>query len=275
MPAVGAGAPAQNPDGNQVNDPREAPGPAAIHPTAVVGEGTELGEGVSLGAFAVIGRGVRLGAGVGVGSHAVVGDGCDVGEHSVIHPHATLYSDVVLGPRSVVQSGACLGPDGFGYAFEEGGHRKIAQVGGVRVGADAEFGANSTVDRGSVGHTVLGDGCATGDLVHVGHNARLGRSVVVDSLAGVAGSAVIGDDVFVGGQVAIVGHLVVGDGVRVARWGGVTQDVPAGESVSGTPARPRRETRRAQALLYRLPRLLRRLLALERAVAGRPPAAEG
>lgn len=232
-----------------------------------------LEEGVSIGAFTVVGRGVRLRRGVRLETHVVVGDHCELGEDTVVLPHATLYSDVVLGPRSVVHAGACLGPDGFGFAYADGAHRKIAQVGGVRFGGAGEVGPNSTVDRGSVGHTVLGVGCALGSLVHVGHNARMGDSVSIDSLAGVAGSAILGNGISVGGQVAIVGHLTVGDGVTVARWGGVTQDVPAGEAVFGTPARSRREARRAELLLARLPRLVKRLQALERLVLGRGRAA--
>ncbi|HEX2189509.1 MAG TPA: UDP-3-O-(3-hydroxymyristoyl)glucosamine N-acyltransferase [Longimicrobiaceae bacterium] len=253
----------------------QADEPPSIHPTAVIGEGSELGAEVSVGACAVIGRGVRIGDGARIGAHVVIGDGCHVGAGSILHPHAVLYPDVRLGAGCTVQSGACLGPDGFGYAFVEGAHRKIPQVGGVRVGGGAEFGANATVDRGSIGQTWLGDGCATGDLVHVGHNARLGASVLLDAHTGVAGSATLGDGVVVGGQVAIVGHLTVGDGVRVAHRGGITHDVPAGESVAGTPARPRREARRADALLFRLPRLVKRLLALERAVLGRGARGEG
>lgn len=246
-----------------------SPEPAGVHPAAVIGEGSELGEGVSVGPYAVIGRGVRIGAGARIGAHVSVGDGCRIGAGSTLHPHAVLYPDVHLGDGCVVQSGACLGPDGFGFAFVAGAHRKIPQVGGVRVGDGAEFGANATVDRGSIGQTVLGGGGAAGDLVHVGHNARIGDGVLLDSQAGVAGSATLGNGVVVGGQVAIVGHLTVGDGVQVARWGGITHDVPAGESVAGTPARPRREARRADALLFRLPRLVRRLLVLDRAVLGR------
>jgi UDP-3-O-[3-hydroxymyristoyl] glucosamine N-acyltransferase len=248
--------------------PAGEPSSAGIHSTAVLAEGVELGEDVAVGPFAVIGRGTRLHAGVRVGSHVVIGARCEVGAGSELHPHATLYSDVVLGPGSVVRSGACLGPDGFGFAFAGGAHRKIAQVGGCRVGERCTFGANSTVDRGSVGHTVLGDWCAVGPLVQVGHNARLGSLVGIGPQVAVAGSTTLGDGVSLGGQVAIAGHLTVGEGVSVARWGGVTQEIPPGQAVSGTPAHPRKETRRAEALLYRLPRLVRRLRALERAVRG-------
>jgi UDP-3-O-[3-hydroxymyristoyl] glucosamine N-acyltransferase len=253
-------------------NPSEGPNPS-IDPTAVFGEGTEVGSGARVGRFAVVGRNVRIGEGARIGSHVVIGDGCRIGARTVIAPHVTLYADVALGDGCTLQSGARVGPDGFGYAWSDGAHRKIPQVGGCRLGDEVALGANATVDRGSVGNTVLGSGCTAADLVHVGHNARLGRAVTMEAQAGIAGSATLGDDVQVGGQVAVMGHLTVGDGVRIARWGGVTQSIAAGEHVSGTPARMHRETRRSQALLYRLPRLLRRLQQIERWVAENGPAA--
>lgn len=247
------------------SEPLPSPG---IHPTAVLGEGVELGEGVAVGPCVVIGDGARIGDRSRIGAHAVVGRGCVLGPDTVIHPRATLYPDVVTGAGCVVRSGARLGPDGFGFAFVEGRHRKIPQVGGCVLGDGVEVGENATIDRGSIGPTVVEDGCRIAALVHVGHNAHLGRAVVLGPLAGVAGSAVIGDGADIGGQVAIVGHLTVGRGARVAWRGGVTQSVPEGEAVAGTPARPLREARRAAALFLRLPKLLARLRALERAVPG-------
>jgi UDP-3-O-[3-hydroxymyristoyl] glucosamine N-acyltransferase len=256
-----------------LRDPAEDADPP-IHPTAFIGDGTEVGAGARVGRFTVVGRDVRIGEDARIGSHVVIGDGCRIGARTVIAPQVTLYADVTLGDGCTLQSGARVGPDGFGFAWADGVHRKIPQVGGCRIGDDVALGANATVDRGSVGHTVLGSGCAAANLVHVGHNARLGRAVTMDAQAGIAGSATIGDDVQVGGQVAIMGHLTVGSGARVARWAGVTQSIAPRESVSGTPARPHRETRRSHALLSRLPRLLRRLQSIERRVAeGGTPAA--
>lgn len=239
-----------------------------IDPTAVIGEDVQVGEDVAIGRFVVVGDGTVIGDGCELRSHVVVGGGCEIGAGSVLHPHAVLYSGTRLGQRCIVHSGACIGPDGFGFAWDGSAFRKIPQVGRCRIGDDVEIGANSTIDRGSIGDTQIGDGCGLESLVHIGHNAIMGRSTRVGALAGVAGSAHLGDRVDAGAQTAIVGHLSVGDDVRVTPWGGITQDTAPGETISGVPGRPRREARRAEKLLARLPRVIRRILALEKALLG-------
>jgi UDP-3-O-[3-hydroxymyristoyl] glucosamine N-acyltransferase len=249
--------------------------PREVHPTAVIDPAAVLAAGARVGAFAVIAAGARLEAAASIGTHAVVGRGCTVGEGASIGEGATLYPGVHVGAWSSVGAGCRLGPDGFGFAWDGEGHRKIPQVGGCRIGRRAELAACVTVDRGSVGDTVVGDDVRLGTLVHVGHNARLGRGVVVDPQAGIAGSAHVEENVQVGAQVAVMGHLTVRAGVRIERFGGVTQTIEAGARVSGTPARGERETRRVQGWLRRLPLLLRRLDRLERLVSEtrRPDAA--
>jgi UDP-3-O-[3-hydroxymyristoyl] glucosamine N-acyltransferase len=245
-----------------------APAPVPeVHPTAVIDADAVMAAGARVGAFAVVAAGARVEAGSSIGTHAVIGRGCTVGEGSTIGAGATLYPGVHIGAGSSVGAGCRLGPDGFGFAWDGEGHRKIPQVGGCRIGRRAELAPCVTVDRGSVGDTVVGDDVRLGTLVHVGHNARLGRGVVVEPQAGIAGSAHVEDDVHVGAQVAVMGHLTVGAGVRIERFGGVTQTIEAGARVSGTPARGQRETRRVQGWLRRIPLLLRRLDRLERIVA--------
>lgn len=241
-----------------------------IHPSAVLDHAAEIAEGVTIGPFAVIGAGARIGARTSIASHVVIGPNCVIGSDSIVHSHVTLYAGVVLGDCAAVRSGACLGPDGFGYTYVDGRHEKIAQVGRVITGDRLEVGANSTLDRGSIGDTELGDDVAIANLVHIGHNVRMGRSVSIDAHAGIAGSAIIGDRVLVGGHVAIVGHVTVGDGVEVARWGGVTQDIPPDENVAGTPAKPMEEARRLERLMAELPHELRRLRAIEQWASRRP-----
>lgn len=246
----------------------EEPGKSGLHPTAVIEEEVELGEGVSLGAFATIGRGARIGAGTRIGAHSVLGARTTVGSDCVLHSQVTLYSGVQVGDRCIIHSGVRLGADGFGFVFHEGEHRKIPQVGGCRIGDDVEIGANSTVDRGSIGDTVVGKGTKIDNLVHVGHNVVLGQHVIVLAQTGISGSTRVGDGAVLAGQSGIGGHLVIGAGARVGAQAGVMGDVPPGESVSGYPARPHREAMRAYAALFRMPELISKLRRLEKAVLG-------
>lgn len=253
--------------------PEARPEPG-VHPTAVVGAGTVLGAEVSIGPYAVIGRGVRVGDRVRIGAHVVVGDGCELGDDVVLHPHVTLYPGVRVGARSIVHSGARLGVDGFGYVRMGGSHRKIPQVGQCVIGADVEIGANTTIDRGSIGATEVGNGTKIDNLVHLGHNVRVGENVIIVAQVGVSGSAVLGREVTVAGQVGIPGHVVVGDGATLAARAGPLSDVPPGAVYSGFPAGPHRETLRAQAAFVRLPEIVKRIRALERALFGQDTSEE-
>jgi UDP-3-O-[3-hydroxymyristoyl] glucosamine N-acyltransferase len=246
-----------------------APVEAGAHPTAVIGEEAEVDPSAAIGPFAVVGAGAHIGAGARIGAHTVVGRGCRVGAGTVLHPHVTLYDGTVVGERCVVHSGARLGADGFGFVPEASGLRKVPQVGGCRIGDDVEVGANTTIDRGSIGDTVVGDGTKIDNLVQVGHNCRLGRHVVVVSQVGISGSTRVGDGAVLGGQAGVQGHIEIGAGARIGAQSGVTASVPAGATVSGYPARPHREALRVQAAVFGLPKLVERLRALERTVFGR------
>ena len=239
---------------------------AGVHATARVERGARLGAGVTVDAYAVVGAGAVLGDRAWVGAHTAVGEGVVVGAGSELRPHVTLYPGTVLGARVLVHSGARVGADGFGYVFVDGAHQKIPHVGRCVVEDDVEIGANSTVDRGSVGDTVIGAGTKIDNLVHVGHNVRIGRRCLLMAQVGVAGSATIGDGVIVAGQVGVGGHVTIGRGARIAGQAGVFGDVPPGETWGGYPARPHAESLRAHAALFRLAGLVRpleRLLATQ------------
>lgn len=247
-------------------EPQPAPGIAA---TAVIGPGVRLGAAVEVAPYAVIGNGAQLGERVRVGAHAVVGEGCQLGDDVVLHPHVTLYRGVRVGPRSVLHSGVRVGVDGFGYVATEAGHLKVPQVGDCVIGADVEIGANTTIDRGSVGATEIGDGVKIDNLVHIGHNVRVGEHSVIVAQVGIAGSTRVGQRATLAGQAGLTGHVEIGDGATIAAQAGVFGDVPAGLLYSGYPARPHKEALRAQAALFRLPRTLKRMRALERVLFGR------
>jgi len=240
-----------------------------VHPTAVLGRGVVLGSEVEIGPYAVLGEGVVLGDRVCIGAHGSIGTGCRIGEDSLLHPHVTLYEGVRIGAHVILHGGVRVGSDGFGYAFTGDGHRKVPQVGGCVVEDDVEIGANSCIDRGSIGDTVIGRGSKLDNLVHVAHNVRIGPHCILTGQTGIAGSTVLGAGVIMGGQSGVGGHVVVGDDVRIGAKSAVFQDVAAGKTVVGTPASDAGAMRRAWTLVPRLPELFRRLRMLER--SGKAP----
>ncbi len=235
----------------------------SIHPTAVLGRGVTLGAEVVIGPYAVLEDEVRIGDRVQVGPHVVLGRGATVGDGSILHPHAVLYPGVRIGERVILHAGVRLGVDGFGYVFDDGRHVKVPQVGGCEIGDDVEIGANSCVDRGSIGTTTIQEGTKVDNLVHLGHNVHVGRSAVLVAQVGVAGSARIGDGAVLGGQAGLGGHIEVGREAKVAGQSGVIGDIPPGATVSGYPARDHRKFLRGMAEVMRLPGMVRRIRELE------------
>jgi UDP-3-O-[3-hydroxymyristoyl] glucosamine N-acyltransferase len=196
-----------------------------------------------------------------------VGPDCQIGEGSVLHPHVVLRERVTLGRRVLVHPGSVLGADGFGYAFDGRAHRKIPQVGRVVVEDDVEIGANVTVDRATLGETVIGRGTKIDNLVQIGHNTVVGPHTIIVAQAGIAGSCRIGSGVVLAGQAGIADHVTVGDGAQIGSQAGVHRDVPAGAGMIGTPAMSGDAGLRALAAIGRLPDLLRDVRALGRRLA--------
>jgi UDP-3-O-[3-hydroxymyristoyl] glucosamine N-acyltransferase len=230
-----------------------------VAPTARIGKGATLGERVSVGEYAIIGARVSLGDGAVIGAHCVVGDGVSVGEGARLWPGVTIYPGATLGARTTIHSGARIGCDGFGYVFRDGAHQKIQHVGRCIIGDDVEIGANTTIDRGSIDDTVIGSGTKIDNLVQIAHNVRIGEKCLIIAQVGIAGSAIIGDGAILAGQAGISGHISIGAGARVGAQAGVFGDIPAGETWSGYPARPHRESLRASAALFKLAGMMRRL----------------
>ena len=235
-----------------------------IHSTAIVGKDSRIDPTASIGPYVVVGDGVEIGASVVVHAHVVIGSGCRLGAGVELMPHVVLYAGVTLGERCRVHAGTVLGADGFGYASNRDGHRKIPQVGVVEIGAEVEIGALSTIDRALLGATRVGAGTKIDNLVQVGHNVVIGERAILCGQAGIAGSATLGDGVILAGQAGVSGHIELASGVQVAAKSAALASVSAGSAVAGIPAQPIASWRRQQAILRRLPELWRRLRALER-----------
>jgi UDP-3-O-[3-hydroxymyristoyl] glucosamine N-acyltransferase len=243
-----------------------APLAIGVHPTAIVAPLARLGANVSLGPYVVIGEDCHIGDGTEIGAHTVIGAGCWIGEDCRFHPRVTLYSSVRVGHRVEVHSGAVLGADGFGFAFD--GHRywKFPQAGIVEIADDVEIGANATIDRGSLDDTRIGEGVKIDNLVHVGHNVQIGNHTVIAAQTGISGSCILGHHVVVGGQVGIGNHCTLEDGSVVGSQAGIPTGkiVRSGKPVWGTPARPLDKFKEAYFWFARLPELAERVKKLEK-----------
>lgn len=231
-----------------------------IHPTAQVAEGSTVAAGAEIGAFAVIGPGCVVGEGAAIGAHSVLGERVAVGAGTRLHPHVTIYDGCVVGARCILHSGAVIGSDGFGMARDGGRWVKIAQVGGVRIGDDVEVGANTTIDRGALDDTVIGEGVKLDNQIQIGHNCAIGAHTVIAGCTGIAGSVTIGRDCLVGGGVGIIGHLAICDGVTISGYSFVTKSITKpGTYTSGTPTMPHGEWLRNSAHLRHLDEIVRRI----------------
>jgi UDP-3-O-[3-hydroxymyristoyl] glucosamine N-acyltransferase len=238
-----------------------------VHGAAVVAAEASVDATASIGPLAIVEAGARIGARVQVHALAYVGRGVEIGDDSLVYPHVVLREGVRLGRRVIVHAGAVLGADGFGYAPDGGRHRKIPQVGGVVVEDDVEIGANATVDRATLGATVIRRGTKIDNLVQVAHNVEIGEDCILAAQTGIAGSTRLGRGVLCGGQVGISDHVTIGDGVGAAAQTGIAEDVPAGTKVAGTWARPFMQARRIWVSQAALPEMVTLLKKLERRVA--------
>ncbi|MGO8797086.1 MAG: UDP-3-O-(3-hydroxymyristoyl)glucosamine N-acyltransferase [Candidatus Sulfotelmatobacter sp.] len=229
----------------------------AIHPTAVVHASVRLGPGVVADARTVIAEDAEIGEGTRIGSGCAIARGVKIGRECEIYPNVTIYAGTTLGDRVIVHAGAVLGSDGFGYVrdTQTGRYEKFPQVGRLVIEDDVEIGANTTIDRGALDETRIGRGTKIDNLVHIGHNCRLGENVVIAAQTGLSGSIVIENNVVLGGQVGIGEHARIEEGVMLGGQGGVLPNkVLRGKGVAfwGTPAQPLREYLKQLAALARL-----------------------
>lgn len=235
---------------------------------AHVARSARLGRGVSVAAGATVEEGAVVGARTVLSAGAFVGRQAVVGEECYLHPNAAVLERCRLGAHCVLQAGAVIGSDGFGYVWDGQRHRKIPQLGIVRIEDDVEVGANTAIDRATLGETVVGRGTKIDNLVQVGHNVVVGEHSILCGQAGIAGSARLGRRVTLAGQAGVNDHITIGDGSIATGQAGVTGNLPAGGIFSGMPAAPHRDFLRRAAVIARLPELARRMDEIERRTAG-------
>jgi len=240
-----------------------ASAPSGVHPTAVVAADARIDPQASIGPLCVVQAGVEIGPGTVLEAQVFVGANSRVGRECRIFPQVTLRDGTWLGDRVTVHSGAVVGADGFGFARDGARYVKIPQVGRVVLEDDVEIGANTTIDRATLGETRIGRGTKLDNLVQIGHNVRVGGDTVIAGQVGISGSTRIGSRVTLAGQAGVVDHVSIGDDVIVGAQAGVSKDIPAGSIVLGSPAIPHREFKRQVAAVARLPELVKVLRGLE------------
>lgn len=245
-----------------------APITSGIHPTAVISPTAQLAPGVSVGPYAVIEDEVNIGAGTQIGAFCFLGHAVSVGEECRLYPRVTLYAGARLANRVILHSGAVIGSDGFGYVVDGGKRRKFPQVGGIEIQDDVEIGANTTIDRGSLGRTEICQGVKLDNLVHIAHNVRIGENTVIAAQTGISGSVTVGKNVAFGGQAGLGDHCEVEDGAVIGGQAGILPGkiVRSGHIVWGTPARPLEKFKEQFAWFSRLPELAKRIRNLEKQV---------
>ncbi|MGH7918233.1 MAG: UDP-3-O-(3-hydroxymyristoyl)glucosamine N-acyltransferase, partial [Candidatus Binataceae bacterium] len=233
--------------------------PVGIHPSAVIAADAMIGEQASVGAYCVIGAGVRIGRSAVIHPHVTVYPGVSIGDDFVCHSHVSIREQVTIGNRVTILNGAVIGADGFGFVEHQGNLIRVPQVGAVIIEDEVEIGANTTVDRATMGATMVRRGVKLDNLIQVGHNCEVGEFSRMAAQSGLAGSVKVGNWCQFGGQSGFADHVEVGNRVRVIAQAGVHNDLAADALVGGTPAIEMRAFRRMVAVEPRLPELARRL----------------
>jgi UDP-3-O-[3-hydroxymyristoyl] glucosamine N-acyltransferase len=240
------------------------PSPMGVMDGALLGEKVVLGSDITIYPGAYVGNNVTIGSRSIIHPGAVIYDNVTIGDDTVIHANVSVRESCRIGSRVIIHCGAVIGADGFGYAPDGDGWFKIPQVGIVIIGNDVEIGANTAVDRAALATTVIGSGTKIDNLVQIAHNCQLGENCMIVAQVGIAGSSRLGRHVTIGGQAALSGHITLGDNVMVGGQSGVTEDVPAGTIVSGTPAFPHRDWLKASRTYPKLPEMRKTLNSLEK-----------
>jgi len=244
------------------------------HPTGVsekshVSGNVDIKEGLYLAEFSYIGKNVILEKNVKVYQHAFIGDNCTIGKNSVIYPGVRIYRDTVIGENCIIHSGTVIGSDGFGFVPQkDGSYIKIPQVGNVVIENNVEIGANCTIDRATMGSTIIRQGVKLDNLIQVAHNVEIGKNTVIAAQTGISGSVKLGDNCVIGGQVGFVGHIIVADGTQIGAQSGIMKSIEEQNSQwIGSPIMPLKDAFKAQVLYRKLPDMNTRLNTIEKKIS--------
>ena len=235
-----------------------------VQQPSYIAKTASYGEHVFIGAFSYLGENVRIGNNTKIYPNSFIGDNVIIGDHTVIHAGVKIYHDCKIGGHVTIHAGTVIGSDGFGFAPQsDGSFKKVPQIGNVVIKDHVEIGANATIDRATIGSTLIKSGAKLDNLIQIAHNVEVGNSTVIAAQAGVSGSTKIGNGVMIGGQAGIVGHIQLGDGSKVNAQSGVSKSLEPGKAVTGSPAYDYTSALRSQAVTRKLPELEKRVKELE------------
>lgn len=238
---------------------------AGIEKTTIIGEQSSIDDTAYIGHYSVIGKNVNIGKNVTIHAHVVVEDDVVIDDDTVIYQHSTIHSSTSIGKFCVVHGGCIVGSDGFGFApKEDGTYKKIPQTGRVVIEDHVDIGANSTIDRATLGETRICRGVKLDNQIQIAHNVEIGPNTVIAAQSGVAGSTKVGSNCVIGGQVGIIGHLKVGDNVKIQGQSGVTSNIKSNQALYGTPAMSYKDYLKSYIFFKRFPSIVKRLEALEK-----------
>lgn len=242
------------------------PQPSGIEQPSYISDTAVIGKEPYIGAFAYIGKGVKIGDHVRIYPHAYIGDGVKIGDHTTVYAGVKIYYGCEIGRSCTIHAGTVIGADGFGFAPSSEGYNKVAQIGNVVIEDNVEIGANTCIDRATMGSTHIGKGVKLDNLIQVAHNVVIGENTVMAAQCGIAGTAKVGANCMFGGQVGIAGHIEIGEGVRLAAQSGVASGIEAGKVLMGAPAFEVSLYRKAYVLFRKLPELYGQIRSMEKEI---------
>ena len=238
-----------------------------ISPKAHIGKGTKISDSATIMPFAYVGDGAKIGRGAIIYPHTYIGHYTTIGADTVIYAGVTIREHCKIGNRCVIHPSTVIGSDGFGFTTSKGVHTKVPQIGNVVIEDDVEIGAHVGIDRAAMGSTVIGHGTKIDNLVHIGHNCRIGANCLIVAQTGISGSTIVGDNVTFGGQTGTVGHIKIGGHSVYAARSGITKNMPEGVFCSGFPVQPHNDWLKLQVSLQKVPEMIKKIRQLEEKIS--------